>query len=239
MGNQSSNIHIARAFSFLKIQRPTFINDSSPSVVMQTAIGIWYLSWVFGLGMDLNMQERVYFFDPDEGHLPREMYFTFGIMLLFAIIMMYFVDEPKYFVLILTVFSIVSIFGYLLYARRASKIIDSSYTEFVEHRDRVRIEQINCLRNYIQGRWNRVRAVVLVAMLIPIDILCWDRELRSYLVKLIVGINGAISPSALDTLLPTLLVIFFLALAEGWQWIRRLEAKFTISVLRKLEGKLI
>ena len=225
-------------FIFLKFSVPNFINNSSPSVVMQTATAVWYLSWVLGLGMDLSVQEKVYLVDPDEGRLPREIYLGCGTMLLFALVMMLFIDQPRYFVLCLTAFSMVSMLVFWLFANRASKIIETSYFEFKKQGDRIRIEQLNALKTYTQGRWNKIRAAVLLAMLIPIDILCWNEGARSYVIKAVVAVNDTIKPNALDALLPTLLVILFFVFAEVWQWIRRLEVRFTVAVLMKLGPKL-
>ena len=61
-------------FVFVKFNVPELINNSDPSLIMQFTIASWYLSWVFGLNIDIQMQESVYMYDPHQGEVPKFIY---------------------------------------------------------------------------------------------------------------------------------------------------------------------
>jgi len=225
-------------FLVLKISVPDLVNQSKPSFVLEGAVFLWYLSWAFGLGTDIKVQEQVYYSDPHLGRMPTEVYIIFAVMLLFAVALLMFVDQARYLALALTAFSIASIIGFWKYRQRAYKIIEASRSEYCAQQDTVRIRQIDCLDDYIRGRWNEVRATILLLMLVPVDVLCWNSAARGLLTEVTLAVYGTINPSALDALIPTLAVVVFLAFGEIWQWKRRLKVKFYVAILEELRNTL-
>lgn len=225
-------------FLVIKVSVPDLVNQSKPSVILEASVFLWYLSWAFGLGTDINVQEKVYFSDPHQGHLATEVYIWFAVMLSFAVALLMFVDQARYVAIALTAFSVVSVIGFWKYRQRAYKIIEASRNDFLEQQDTVRIRQLDCLHNYIHGTWNEIRAALLLLMLIPVNVLCWSSTSRELLVKGILTVYGTINPGVLDALIPTLAVVAFLTFAEIWQWKKRLEVKFRVAVLEELRNSL-
>ena len=222
-------------FVFIKMNIPDLINHSRPSEIMQITFGLWFFSWLHGLGLDINMQEEVYLRDPQAGKISRSIYVNFALMLLIAAILIAVINHPAYLAISLTVFSILSIIGFQRFGRRASVVMEASMVSFVEMNDRLRIQQLNCLKEYLHGDWTRTRAYSLLVLLIPVDLLCLSPKLTHMLTEATVCHFTTISSEALNGIVPTLTIVAFLVFAEGWQWKRRIAAWATISALAKLD----
>lgn len=231
-------IIIPALFVFVRFNVADLINNINPPALLRTTIGVYYFSWVFGLRLDWKMQEEVYLYDPNGGKVPVGFFVSCTSMLVFAVLMLFFIDIPAYFASFLSVFFVANVAAILIYQRAVSRIIEDSHLAYQQEGDVTRLEQVASINEYIRGRWQRYRSVALLFLLIPIDVICFSETVRDGISRAVVLVNSEILPSALNAALPAAAVGLFLGFAEAWQWKRRAETWISISVLKKLGNRL-
>ena len=77
-------------FVIVKLNTAELINQSSPSIVMSLTMSAWFLSWGWGLNLDLKMQEQLYLTDPEEGQVPIKLQVNFWLLFLVAVVLLTF-----------------------------------------------------------------------------------------------------------------------------------------------------
>ena len=155
-------------------------------------------------------------------------------LLICALLLLFFVNDTKYFSIILTIFSVVSIFGFWFYGKITNSIHKFNYSEYVQDKDKLHQFQSLLMNEYLRGKWTYYRAASLVFLLVPMDIICLYPNVASQVGTFINQRFSTVSQKSINDLIPVLSIIVFLVFAESWQWKKRIESNISINLLKNI-----
>lgn len=223
---------LAAAFAWLQFQGVplgTITGEPAASGLLRASLTIYYFSWIAAVMVDTRDEEDVFFAAPNRGRIPAAaLWIIVAISVGFAILC--WVDNHMQFVIALTIFWTLNIVAwrYFLHALikpaiRGSRAVASRAGLVFDS------QKISLLETYLCGGWQ------------------WYRYLAGFAS---IGLLGALAiPEVSETLrqflgfgslagLGATAVLLHILAFEGWVWWRRLQKRFGIRLLERLQKDL-
>jgi hypothetical protein len=213
----------------------TIVNGSDAGVILQVVLILMYLSWVVGINMDFGVQASVYVSAPKGSVLSKTLYFTAASLLLAAMVLLAVRKNSEFFAAALAVFSLVSLWSLIAARQSVRSIIGESKAVYETQSDWFGREQLDIVEHYMTGDWVWTRQVVLLIILSLVNVICWVPAVPRNVAHWIHLWNPQYTEQAVSALIPVVTIIGFLAIAESWQWYKRLTMKLSVSALELLK----
>jgi hypothetical protein len=204
----------------------------SGDLLTKIALSLYYLSWVAGLINDVDEQEEAYAKAPNQGQFPWKggLLATGAITGVFAILCI--VTSAKLFSLVLALFLIINIAGYIYIIIIVSPTIERSRNEYIAQRDHQSLIKLEIIEGYMIGPWQWYRFAYGLAAVGVVMAAGFSR-----LPQLLNSVYPPIPPESYVALS----VLFYVITVEGWIWAMRIRtkvAKSTVDVVIERVSKL-
>jgi hypothetical protein len=207
------------------------LNAGDPYIVLQIVLFFLFFSWVTGINMDVSTQAGVYIHTRGGYSIAKSAVAAVLIHFVSALILLWARKSTHAFAFAITLFSFASIGLMMVSNKTVRPVIDKSREIYLRIGDNFGAEQTRVLEKYLLGNWVWIRVAVLLILLICVDLTCFSAATDTFLLKLISDRFGEHVAFALHPWLCLLSIIAFLAIAEIWQWVNRLEASSTVRAL--------
>lgn len=235
-----ANFVILGIYSWLQLRNlpyASIINHSDGSGILTVALWLMYLSWSVGLALDVNIQDDVYVAGSKSGRIIRSGYLNLASLVVVAIVLIWARESFLYFSIALTAFSLTSLWGIKSVQSQISPLVQESKSAYAAEDNWFGHEQITRVNLYVAGRWVWARQIVLWTILPIVDVMCWVPQVRDFLGSFIHALYPSVRLNSIVTLLPIASLVFFITLAETWQWFMRLKTKILVDALKSLKGE--
>ena len=222
---------LALTFAWLKFKGIRFtpvVETFAATILLHSALGIYYFSWMFGLINDTREQELVY--TQPLKNVPIHC-LIFGLFFFLAFGGLCYVKTAYSFSLVLWIFLAGNVLFWLYYVKRFLKATtEATRADFISNRDYISLEYLRAIHDdYLCGGWQWWRFAIGGIIISLIAILAIQPgPLRSVIEN--------IKPGQLNTLIASLLLLFVL-LMESWIWMRRFRVKNNIALLEDIQGR--
>ncbi len=230
----------ALALLFTWIQLKDFpvvplLESTKAGFVLRLALAVYYFSWIFGTSFDVSVQQSVYVRDADRGHLGWRAIAAIGLFGATAAIFLWASDDEKWFAATLTGFIIANIIGWLVLVRRVTSIIYMSLLTYDQ--DFFEIERLHVVKIYIAGNWQKYRFLVMFAIALVAIAISFVAPVRLMVSLAIASLVFGLKETVISPLLPSLVFVVFLVIAEGWIWMMRAKTWASLNLISDLKEK--
>ncbi len=222
---------LALAFAWLKFKGIPFtpvVETFTATVLLHSALGIYYFSWMFGLINDTHEQELVYT-QPLKNVAIHCL--IFGLLFFLAFGGLCYVKTEYSFSLVLGIFLVGNVLSWQYYVKIFLKATTkATRADFTSNRDYISLEYLRTIYDdYLCGvwQWKRFATGGIIISLIAI-LAIYPGPPRSVI--------EIIQPVQPNTLIASLLLLFVLVM-ESWIWMRRFRVKNNIALLGDIQGK--
>jgi hypothetical protein len=106
-------------FAWLKIPLKDIAENSSSQVFVRFALLMLYFGWFFGLKTEVNIQEAVTIIDPNQGHIPKGMFFAVPFLVLTAVVVLWVSNNERHLSVALGFLLIADVVFYVVAAQTA------------------------------------------------------------------------------------------------------------------------
>ena len=223
---------LALLFPFLKlkgIELGGFISSLPASLVLDTAICLYFLSWCRGLPWDTSTQLSIYVNAPHKGTLfsPTSTFLIVSVVVTFGL--MAWAQSTLAFGVLLLAFLVVDMGGrcYILWSIMPE--VEKSDQHYRTRSEYTKLETLKATAAYMAGKWNLARYAVGVALIVLLGILMFVPSVIGRLQGLLGGVSR-------DFIIASTMLLYVLVL-EGWQWYKRLELWDYGYMLEEMNGK--
>ena len=222
---------LATFFTFLKFRGISFdplFSEFSTQIILQIALAIYFFAWIFGTIFDLNLQENAFVNSPSKGKLTLS---ALGFMVYLGAVfgLLCWVDSLQKFTIILTVFFISGILGWLYIIKVVTKKLkEDSIRIYEEEENFVKLEQLELIKHFMEANWQRLRFTLGVIYLVILIIFNFT-TIPVYLSK-ILKISSPESIIAYGILL-------FVIWTEAWIWFKRIQVNSSKQTIKMLDEK--
>lgn len=224
-------------FAWLSIPFKEMVSNSSSQALIRLALILLYMGWFFGLRIEVDIQKSVATSDSEQGRIPRNILIAVPILVLMAFIVLWASKEEGYLSLALGAFLIADFFFYIATARKISQWLQSSESDYKQANDYVGLLQVSIVRDYVQGRWHYVRFLLMAVTISIIILFLYNHNIRDFILSYLRYVAGDLSPEIISPLLPGILILFYVAVFESWQWIMRLRTSLSLRLLDEMSKK--
>lgn len=215
----------------------TILNQSDPGIFYKVGLFLYYTSWIFGAKFDVDIEERVYIADLARGLMDWK---SLGVLALFTVVMVFFFwlhQYERFFGLGLLAFVLTNILGWKAVCRRIAGTIDDSRSRYRDLKDHFGLEKLAIVSEYMRGRWQVHRFAAMLAMAVAL-IAATNALLYFQLDRTVAGlVVQGLPAERLVQLAPAALFVVYVLIAEGWIWLKRMNAYHAVNVLDELAEK--
>lgn len=223
---------LAASFAWLKLRGiplGTITGEPAASVLLRASLVIYYFSWIAAVAVDTRDEEDVLFAAPNRGRIPAAaLLIIISISVGFAVLC--WVESYVQFVIALAIFWALNIVAWLYFlhalikpAIRSSRAVASREGLVLDS------QKISLLESYLCGGWQWRRYVAGSASIGLLGALAVPEV--SETVRQFLGFGSLAGLGA------TAVLLHILAF-EGWVWWRRLQKRFGIRLLERLQQDL-
>lgn len=211
------------------------LESTQAGFVFRLGLTVYYFSWIFGANFDVSVQQSVYVRDANHGRLGWR---DFGMIVVFGAVAALFLwasNEEKRFAPALSAFVIMNLVGWRVMVTRVISTIQMSLLTYGQ--DFFEIERLHIVRNYITGDWQRFRFLALCAIVLFVDAVSFFAPVRSMVSSAIASLVSGLNETIISPLLPALIFVMFLVIAEVSIWIMRGKTWMSLSLIDDLKAK--
>lgn len=235
----AANFVLLAIYSWLQLKNlpyASIINNSNGGEILTITLWFMYLSWSVGLALDVNIQDGVYVAGPKSGNINKTGYLNLASLIIVAVVLIWARQSFVNFSLALTAFSLISLWGIRSVQSQVAPMIEDSKSAYAgdPNPNWFGHEKVEMVQRYVAGRWVWVRQIVLWIILPIIDVVCWVPAIRNFLGAYIHTLFPQMLLNSIIALLPIASLVFFLAVAETWQWFMRIKTKILVDALSSL-----
>ncbi len=230
------------AASFLWLQWKNYVNHAvfnsiNKTMLIQFALSVYYVSWLFAVRFDLKAQKSVYRVDPKQGRLPWSFFVLTPAFLLVAWFLLWASAHEKYLAIFLSLFFLVDCALWVGMRAWSHPVADAT-REYRGARPNpyFQIEEINVVDHMMNGQYQIYRHIALLVLIAAFDTLSFSKEWRAYVSGYIGELLGLSQWSIDDKLTAIVLLIYVLA-CEGSMWFMRARAAISLHILRDLKSR--
>jgi hypothetical protein len=131
----------------------------------------------------------------------------------------------------------IALWRYVLF--RVKPIIHESRKLCKEGDRYFEVERLEVTEEYISGKWQRNRFIVMLIIVVLADLVCFAIPVREMLSSGAEFIFPSLSASSLAPILPDLSILLYVVVAEGWIWVKRLVTRTSLHVIEALNDKYV
>lgn len=220
--------------SFSDIQLGNILRSGGHSSVISISLAIYYVSWIFGMDVDLRIQQATYLFDPDKGKMTLDLVSTAFFLTVAGVLIFLTRTDVRYLAGAITIFTAVCVYAIFPVQKAARPKIAASRDAFLKRKNFIEFAKLNTVDHYICGNWIWIRSPSMVLLLLVVDFLCFCDRLQSYVLHSISHLAPSFHILATDNLLPSLVIFIYIVVGELWQWIMRIRTSTKIKFLDEL-----
>jgi len=136
--------------------------------------------------------------------------------------------------LVLLGFTVVNIVGWWLIVARVKPIIDASRARLLSSGRFFRFEQLHLIEEHMAGHWQVSRFIAMVLISLLGILFYYSSPIRLFTARLIEASPLAISANTASDLLPPVIYLSFVLVAESWIWIKRENVRAMLSAMDNL-----
>jgi hypothetical protein len=222
---------------FKEYELVPFVASTQPVFLRKLTLAIYYFCWVFGTSFDVSTQQAVYVTDPKKGRMSWDTIGAVLTLLLVVGILLWASENEKRFAAVLTVFVLTNILLWLYLLQRVQPIIRASENFYRKEKDFFELERLHVVRDYISGDWQWHRFVVMGAIVVVADLVCFVDPVRQTLSAITQLSLPDLSTDVASSLLPDFSLVVFVLVAESWIWTIRVRTRTSLNVMSALKGK--
>jgi hypothetical protein len=197
-------------------------------------LGLFFVHWAWGVRTDLKIQATHYQRDPNKGQMVLRSIIGIVIFNIFFISLFYFYKEIVVFQLILLAFICANYYSWWAIISQSNLMAASSREDLRQSTDWFALEQLELVYEYMNGRWQQARFMVLIALcilqlLVALAIAGWWPQFE--------GARRALAALFGNGLLPHLPGIFFFVyvlISCAWMSAMRIRVLFGLDVIAGL-----
>lgn len=205
-----------------------------PGILYKGALFLLYTSWVFGAKFDVDIEEKAYVRDDRKGELDWR---ALGVIVLLTLTLIGFFwlhSMERLFGVGLLALAAVNILTWKTVCTRIAGPIDQSMRAFTEQGDYFAAEKLKVVSGYMRGAWQKTRfTVMLLSALVLIAV---TNAIHAFDLATLAGAwqLAGLSAGKLVALVPAMVFLAYVAITEGWIWIRRQRAAVSIETIERL-----
>ncbi len=197
-------------------------------------LGLFFAHWSWGVRTDLHLQARYYQTDPNRGQLTVRSWVGIAGFVAFFVALFWFHTEPVIFQLILLGFICVNFYSWAAIIGHSNKMAQSSRKILRRDEDWFALEQLELVCDYMNGRWQVIRFVVLILLAVvqvsvAIALAGWWGALEGVRQ----GMTRLFGPLLLPHI-PGLLFFLYVLISSAWMGTMRIRVLFGTKVIGNL-----
>jgi hypothetical protein len=194
----------------------------------------YYLFWIFGTTYDTNVQEDVYEIEAALSPLPATavlLMFLFGAV---AALLLWAASNDKLFSISLDIFFFFNIGGLFYVQWYVTPIIKKSRQSYDSRRKYTERIELSIVSDYMLGNWHWLRFLIGGIVLTVLNLVSFNRSIATWISVAPVPWLPPFSTGRVLDLLPSLLLLLFVLLMEGWIWYKRIVMIVSLSLINRL-----
>lgn len=215
----------------------SYIQNTTPEIITKGTLILYCACWIAGCSFETWMQQKVYVSDPHRGEMTKDLFGAIIAMGVASIALVWASSHQQFFSLILLGFTVANIVGWWLIAKRIKPIITASQAELLSRRNFFRLEQLRLIEAHVIGDWQKLRFAIMVFIALFGVLVYYSSPTRSLLAKFVESSPLSIPAKTAANLLPPVIYLFFVLVAESWIWIRRENIRAMLSATDKLKKR--
>jgi hypothetical protein len=213
------------------------VNSMSPDILRQTALFIYYPSWVYGSTWDTKIRERTYYVNTGQARLPLTallLIVAFGIV---TGLLLWLSGNDRGLSIILDILFFANMIGWIYILRFTKRIVTSSRDFYNNHENFLELLKLETVTRYTDGGWHWYRFLTGIILLIALNIASFSPEATLWVAEAIFHLIPALEVVAIAKLLPSVLLMIFVLVITVWIWCMRLITEVSLSVLDRLHAR--
>jgi hypothetical protein len=212
----------------------SYVQNTPPEALIKGTLIAYYASWIGGCTFDTWIQQKVYVSDPKQGEVTVSLIGAIFAMFIVAFVLVWASSHQQFFALILLGFTIVNIVGWWLIVARIKPIIAASRAKLLSGERFFRLEQLRVIEAHMTGAWQRSRFVAMVLISLLGVLVYYSSPVRLFIARFIEASPLGIASNTAADLLPPIIYLSFVLVAEAWIWVKRENVRAMLLAMDKL-----
>jgi hypothetical protein len=128
-------------------------STTTPLVLWQSALWLYYFSWAYGTLFDVNVQEDVYVAFPERGRVPVHGFIVVLLLTVAGAALLWTARDIQRFAIAIDIFIVVDHLAWIYLIWLIRPVVEDSKTTFVQDRNYFAVEALKTVTYHIQGPW--------------------------------------------------------------------------------------
>ncbi len=198
-----------------------------PDLISRFTIVVLYLSWVFGVSMDINLHEMTLVTQRKVSANAQIIAIIAGLMVLF--IMMSFAETVFQRIAFMFLFMAFDILGYAYYRRYVlPDLLAVTVRIYEEAGDHIMLEKAEVLKTYQCAPWRTLRYAASTLFLVVFG--------AAFFTDLGLYAEARLPDHSMDFVFAALFFLF-IAAHEGSMWVKRLGTSFSLQMIDRFDQR--
>src|SRR5216683_1299656 len=216
------------------IQIEGVVDKLNPDILRRITLFIYYSCWVAGATFDTNIMEDVYYVEADRARLPVSaiiLIVAFGVV---TALLLWIAGNDEGFAILLDIFFAYNIIGFVYILRYTRPISDASRDTYQRGQKYVSLIRLSIVSQYLRGTWQWWRFLTGIMILAALNVMCFSTVSGRLLAEFITHWLPILNAVMVLQLLPSVLLLVFVVVIEGWIWYKRLVTAVSLSIVDRL-----
>jgi hypothetical protein len=209
------------------------VKNTGDQLYIRLALGFYFFSFYLATMTDHHIQQAVFIADPNRGRITLGFFAWVPMFVLAASVLLWASLKENRLAWAMDVFYVADIWGWINWNKWARPIIKDSTEIHLERGHYFRLERVKAVDNFLRGRWALYRFIVMLALLIVFNMICFNQPLALRVGER-AGMWLGVSPAAVAGILPGVFLLGYFILIEVWIWFFRIRALVSLHVIDSL-----
>jgi hypothetical protein len=228
-------------FTYVQIKNISIVGPIQafdPEIFTRLALIIYYNSWIIASNLEFKMAQSVYTADPNRGRIPISIYLILPVLLIVGALLFFIQSNEKYLSIAIVLFLIADVTLWVNVSRLARPMAERSAILYIQEGMYAGLERLRFYsKDYIRGPWQIYRYTTMACISIIILVVCHVDTARSYGARWLHFLLPDVDVQKLSALVPGILILGYIGMAEGWVWTMRLKTKRNLELLEELRTR--